>query len=153
MDYDKIGNRIKTGERVDASNFEKLKDIGENGPENYESRNEIKRPHEKELEPEIIKKCAHCGAEIREGVAFCGRCGMPVAGQEELMVSEHDKPVEEQNPEIASDGHKLEKEWVERTKKVVNETKDDPREEEIQVGELKADYLKKRFNRTIGDKN
>ena len=68
-------------------------------------------------------------------------------------MSERDKTIEEQNPEIASDGHKLEKEWVERTKKVVNETKSDPREEEIQVGELKADYLKKRFNRAIGDRN
>lgn len=153
MDYDKVGNREKTGERLGAPNFESLKKMGENGPENYESRNRIKRPHEVEPEPEAMKKCEHCGAEIREGAAFCAKCGMPVIEQEELLVSERDKTIEEQNPEIASDGHKLEKEWVERTKKVVNETKSDPREEEIQVGELKADYLKKRFNRAIGDRN
>lgn len=153
MDYDKIGNREKMGERLEAPDFESLEKIGENGPEKYESQNKIKRPHEVEPEPEVTKKCAHCGAEIKSEAAFCAKCGMPTSEQAELAVSEHDKTVEEQNPEIASDGHKLEKEWVERTKKVVNETKDDPREEEIQVGALKADYLKKRFNRAIGDKN
>ncbi len=153
MDYDKIGNREKTGEHMGAPNFESLRNMGENGPEKYEARNRINRPHEVEPEPEPMKKCPHCGAEVQEGMEFCGKCGMPMIEENELMVSERDKPVEEQNPEIASDGHKLEKEWVERTKKVVNETKDDPREEEIQVGELKADYLKKRFNRAIGDRN
>lgn len=70
-----------------------------------------------------------------------------------VKIDERGKPLEEQNPEVAVDGHKLEKEWVERTRDVVEKTKDDPREEEIAVEELKADYLKKRFNRAIGDGN
>ena len=153
MDHDKIANRERTGEYLGGADFESLRDMSERAPENYEAENKIKRPHERESELEVTKRCEHCGAEVRGDVAFCAKCGMPMAEKEELLVSEHDKPVEEQNPEIASDGNKLEKEWVERTKKVVNETKSDPREEEIQVSELKADYLKKRFNRAIGDKN
>lgn len=153
MDYNKSGEQENTGERLEAPDFESLEKVGENSPEKHESQNKIKRPHEEAPKVEATKKCKHCGFEIKADAAFCAKCGMPTSEQDELAISEHDKPVEEQNPEIASDGHKLEKEWVEKTKEVVDKTKDDPREEEIQVGELKADYLKKRFNRAIGDKN
>ena len=61
--------------------------------------------------------------------------------------------IEEQNPEIAADGHKLEKQWVQRTEEVIEKTKGDPREKENQVNRLKADYLLKRFNRRLGDRN
>ena len=61
--------------------------------------------------------------------------------------------IEEQNPEIAVDGDKMEKEWVVKTEKVINATKQDPQREEIEINKLKADYMAKRFNRHLGDRN
>lgn len=61
--------------------------------------------------------------------------------------------IEEQNPEIAVDGDKMEKEWVVKTEKVINTNKQDPYREEIAINQLKADYMTKRFNRHLGDRN
>ncbi|MCF0187797.1 MAG: hypothetical protein HUJ98_15070 [Bacteroidaceae bacterium] len=61
--------------------------------------------------------------------------------------------IEEQNPEIATDGNKIEEQWVHKTEKVVRQYENDPHTEEIEVNKLKADYMAKRFNRHLGDRN
>ena len=50
-------------------------------------------------------------------------------------------------PTIAADEDVIEKEWVDRAKKVVNDTKDDPYERSNQVTALQSDYQQKRFGR------
>lgn len=52
-------------------------------------------------------------------------------------------------PVIAADVDLIEKEWVDKAKKIVSETKNDPYEQESAVGKLQADYLKKRYGRDI----
>jgi hypothetical protein len=59
----------------------------------------------------------------------------------------------DENPVVARDTGKIEKEWVNRAKKIVAETRDDPYERGEKVKDLKADYMMKRFNRKIGDRN
>ena len=61
--------------------------------------------------------------------------------------------VDDDNPDTAEDGEKIEKEWAARIRKIVELTKDNPRTEQIEVNKLKADYMKKRFNRELGDRN
>ena len=61
--------------------------------------------------------------------------------------------VDDENPGTAEDGERIEKEWAERIRKIVELTKDNPRMEQIEVNKLKADYMKKRFNRELGDRN
>jgi hypothetical protein len=61
--------------------------------------------------------------------------------------------VENNNPEIASDDGKIEKEWVGRAKEVVAKTRDDPHAREEGVKGLRADYMMKRWGRKIGDRN
>lgn len=53
------------------------------------------------------------------------------------------------NPMIADDADLIEKEWVQKAKSIVEETKDDPREQNKQLTKVKADYLKKRYNRDL----
>ena len=53
-------------------------------------------------------------------------------------------------PIVASDDDLIEKEWVDKAKKIVSETKDDPYRREEQVNRLQADYLKKRYGRELG---
>lgn len=52
-------------------------------------------------------------------------------------------------PQIADDVDLIEKEWVDKAKKIVSSTKHDPYEQEKQVSHLQADYLMKRYNKQI----
>jgi hypothetical protein len=54
------------------------------------------------------------------------------------------------SPTVASDDDLIEKEWVDRAKKVLAETKDDPYRREQEVSRLQADYLEKRYGRKLG---
>lgn len=53
-------------------------------------------------------------------------------------------------PLVASDDDLIEKEWVDRAKKIVCETQNDPYEREEAVNKLQVDYLKKRYGRELG---
>ena len=43
----------------------------------------------------------------------------------------------------------IEKEWVEKAKKIVSSSKSDPHQLEKEVSKLQADYLMKRYNKQI----
>lgn len=53
------------------------------------------------------------------------------------------------SPAIADDVDVIEKEWVDKAKKIVSATKDDPYNQEKQVSKLQADYLMKRYGKQI----
>jgi len=53
------------------------------------------------------------------------------------------------NPLVAADDDLIEKEWVEKAKKVIAETKHDPHLQEAEVSKLQADYLQKRYGKTV----
>ena len=53
------------------------------------------------------------------------------------------------NPAVAADDDLIEKEWVEKAKQVVAETRSDPYAQDMAVGKLQADYLKKRYGKVI----
>jgi hypothetical protein len=49
----------------------------------------------------------------------------------------------------ADDTDLIEKQWVSRAKTIVAQTQDDPYKQKKEMGKVKADYIKKRFNKTI----
>lgn len=53
-------------------------------------------------------------------------------------------------PLVANDDDLIEKEWVDKAKKIIAETRDDPHRREREVGRLQADYLKKRYGKDLG---
>jgi hypothetical protein len=53
------------------------------------------------------------------------------------------------NPISAADEDLIEKEWVDRAKKIIAHTKNDPYLQEKEVSRLQADYLKKRYGKEI----
>jgi hypothetical protein len=54
------------------------------------------------------------------------------------------------NPAYASDDADLiEKEWINKAKQIVEQTRDDPYKQSEELTVFKADYMKKRYNRTI----
>ncbi len=56
-------------------------------------------------------------------------------------------------PTIAADDDLIEKEWVDKAKKIIAETKDDPFRREQEVSRLQADYLRKRYGKELGVSN
>lgn len=53
-------------------------------------------------------------------------------------------------PVAAADEDLIEKEWVDRAKQIIEQTKDDPFRREQEVNKLQADYLRKRYGRELG---
>lgn len=53
------------------------------------------------------------------------------------------------SPLVAADEDLIEKEWVDKAKKIVSDTKEDPYSQEKEVSKLQADYLKKRYGKEI----
>lgn len=53
------------------------------------------------------------------------------------------------SPATADDIDLIEKEWVEKAKQIVHSTQGDPHAQSQQLSQMKADYIKKRYNRVI----
>lgn len=54
-----------------------------------------------------------------------------------------------QSPQIADDVDLIEKEWVEKAKEIVEKTKENPYLQNKAISEIKADYIKKRYNKDL----
>ncbi len=52
-------------------------------------------------------------------------------------------------PAIADDTDLIEKEWVVKAKEIVSRTKNDPYQQNKEVERVKAEYLKKRYNKDV----
>lgn len=53
------------------------------------------------------------------------------------------------NPRVADDGDLIEKEWVTKAKQIISQTREDPYRQNQQMTGLKADYLQKRYQKTL----
>ena len=49
----------------------------------------------------------------------------------------------------ADDSDKIEKEWVDKARKIVEQTKHDPHRQSEELTVMKADYMKQRYNKII----
>ena len=49
----------------------------------------------------------------------------------------------------AKDADLIEKEWVDKSKKIVSATREDPYKQKNEMSRVKADYVQKRFNKTL----
>lgn len=60
-------------------------------------------------------------------------------------------PTSAQNPASANDDDVIEKEWVDRARQVIVQTRNDPRGREKAIGALQRDYLMKRYGKQLGE--
>ena len=51
---------------------------------------------------------------------------------------------------IANDDDLIEKEWVDKAKKIIAETRDDPYRREVEISKLQIEYIRRRYGREIG---
>jgi hypothetical protein len=52
-------------------------------------------------------------------------------------------------PAMADDTDLIEKEWVMKAKQIVSQTKDDPYTQSKELGKVRAEYIKKRYNKDV----
>ncbi len=52
-------------------------------------------------------------------------------------------------PQVADDGDLIEKEWVQKAKKIVEQTRQDPYKQTRELHKFRAEYMKKRYNKVI----
>ena len=74
---------------------------------------------------------------------------MPTLGQDDAVAATTTDDTS--LPLVAADEDLIEKEWVDKAKKVILETKDDPYRREQEVKKIQIDYVRKRYGREIGD--
>ncbi len=53
-------------------------------------------------------------------------------------------------PLVAGDEDLIEKEWVDKAKEIIEQTRDDPHARTQKVNELQRDYLQKRYGKVVG---
>jgi hypothetical protein len=68
----------------------------------------------------------------------------PVVDETTTSLTDDDTPI------VANDDDLIEKEWVDKAKKIIMQTKDDPYLREQEVNKLQADYLRKRYGKELG---
>lgn len=99
------------------------------------------------------------GAERREQVAEAAAAAADTSGLPTVLPAPVALPVApivddsqiSVTPLVAGDDDLIEKEWVDRAKKIVADTKEDPYKREEAVSELQKDYQKKRYGRELGE--
>ncbi len=77
---------------------------------------------------------------------------VPVVPVPQVVPAPSTRPVVQDDdlPTLANDDDLIEKEWVDKAKKIIAETKDDPYKREQEVNRLQVDYLKKRYGKELG---
>lgn len=110
--------------------------------------------------PEIIQPGVERGAEAKEAAtearsvasdAFRATGVAPAVPAIPSIPAPSLPPSSTQAALEAADENEIEKEWVERTQKIIASTKGDPFQREKQIVDVREEYQKKRFNRVRGD--
>ncbi len=52
-------------------------------------------------------------------------------------------------PSMADDADLIEKEWVAKAKQIINQTKEDPYTQSKELGKVRVEYIKKRYNKDM----
>lgn len=93
---------------------------------------------------ERVPQTTEASAAAANAVYQDAQVATPVIQAPTTAVVSNDSPV------VAGDEDVIEKEWVDKAKKIILETKDDPHGRTERVNELQKDYLRKRYSKELG---
>lgn len=69
--------------------------------------------------------------------------------QKPATKTDDDQHMASVNDLLAEDNDLIEKEWVERAKSIIAKTQDDPYIQKKEMSKVKADYIQKRYKKTV----
>lgn len=117
-------------------------------PRNYESIGEI-GSHE-DIEQRREASSYERYKPVPFPVAQNQVAGQPVLQQNTQIVQVADNSTTMKYPISANDDDDIEREWVDRAKQLIVQTRDDPRAREKALDALRRDYLEKRYGKKLG---
>ena len=117
-------------------------------PRNYESIGEIESHEDIEQRREASSYERY--KPVPFPVAQNQVAGQPVLQQDTQIVKVADNSAPMRYPISANDDDDIEREWVDRAKQLIVQTRDDPRAREKALDALRRDYLEKRYGKKLG---
>lgn len=119
------------------------------GPENIPSLPPLETGLERAQERH--EQAAEAGARASDAAGQPAPVPLPVAAPVAPPAPTQPDPATSSNtPLVAADEDLIEKEWVDKAKEIIEQTKDDPHARTLKVNELQRDYLQKRYGKVIG---
>lgn len=99
---------------------------------------------------ERFEQAAEAGARVSDAAATAAAVASatPVAPAQ-AMPPNTSTPATT-TPLVAADEDLIEKEWVDKAKEIIEQTRDDPHARTQKVNELQRDYLQKRYGKVVG---
>jgi len=98
---------------------------------------------------ERFEQAAEAGASVSDAAAVASSVAVPVA--QPVVPQDIAQPVvSSTTPLVAADEDLIEKEWVDKAKEIIEQTRDDPYVRTQRVNELQRDYLQKRYGKVVG---
>lgn len=100
---------------------------------------------------ERVEQAAEGGARVSDAAAAATAAATPVVvpAQPAPPPTTTAQP-SSTTPLVAGDEDLIEKEWVDKAKEIIEQTKDDPHARTQKVNELQRDYLQKRYGKVVG---
>ncbi len=97
---------------------------------------------------ERFEQAAEGGARVSDAAAAAATAvAVPVAP---VQAPQQPAAPSSVTPLVAADEDLIEKEWVDKAKEIIEQTKDDPHARTQKVNELQRDYLQKRYGKVVG---
>jgi hypothetical protein len=118
------------------------------GPENIPSLPPLDGVFERGQER--VEQVAEAGARANDAAAPAAQPVQPVVPVVQSRPVVDDTSVTSASPMVAADEDLIEKEWVDKAKQIIDQTKDDPYTRTAKVNELQRDYLQKRYGKVVG---
>ncbi len=101
---------------------------------------------------ERFEQAAEGGARVSDATASATAVAVPVPVAP-VQVPQQSGAPSSATPLVAADEDLIEKEWVDKAKQIIEQTKDDPYARTQKVNELQRDYLQKRYGKVVGSNN
>lgn len=89
------------------------------------------------------------GGTALTGVAVNAAQGAVQGAQHQVTTPAQAPSAQSDYPDFADDIDLIEKMWVQKAKKIVDETVGDPFKQNLQINKMKADYIKKRYDKDV----
>ena len=99
---------------------------------------------------ERVEQAAEGGARVSDAAAAASAAATPVIPVQPVPPPVTSSQPSSTTPLVAGDEDLIEKEWVDKAKEIIEQTKDDPHARTQKVNELQRDYLQKRYGKVVG---
>ncbi len=99
---------------------------------------------------ERFEQAAEAGARVSDAASAASQVATPAAPQPVQAHPQQNGAITSDTPLVAADEDVIEKEWVDKAKAIIQQTKDDPYKRTQQVNALQRDYLQKRYGKVVG---